>query len=221
MTIVPWYRSWFGNFRWRISLWAIKSKALQNPDPLKTERVGHPTRKSEPPRSKHGHPALTYWSGIIEACAYVKRKTRKGAPPAPRSGNARERLALGKGGGVPALTHEDTSGRSKQGKTWSACPNCGANLDTMINGVRRLYTECPVCDTQIIYVWWQRVLCVLLGFFLSWLIPEALGLRGWTVFFLMPILLLPSFVLAMHLLFPVMPLKYVRRREHTLTLFHK
>lgn len=116
---------------------------------------------------------------------------------------------------------EDNSVRSKQEKARSACPNCGANLDTRVNGVRRLYSECPVCHAQIVEVWWQRVLVVLLGSFLSWEIPEALGLRGWTAFFLMPILWFPSLVLAMHLLFPVMPLMYVRRREHTLTLFHR
>ena len=118
-------------------------------------------------------------------------------------------------------TREDTSSRSNQGNAWSACPNCGANLDTVVNGVRTKYTECPVCQTQIEEVWWQRLLWVSLGAFLSWGIPESLGLRGWTVFFLMPILLIPSFVLAMHLLFPLMPLKYVRRREQTLTLFHR
>ena len=115
----------------------------------------------------------------------------------------------------------DTPGHCKQGKAWSACPNCGANLGTVVNGVRQKYSECPVCHTQIEEIWWQRVLWVLLGTFLSWAIPEALGLRGWTVFFLMPILLFPSLVLAMRLLFPVMPLKYVRRRGHTLTLFHR
>jgi len=103
----------------------------------------------------------------------------------------------------------------------SGCPNCGASLAKKVNGVRPLYSECPFCRTKIIEVWWQRLLWVSLGLFLTWAFPEALGLRGWTVLFLAPILLFPCFVLSMHLIMSVMPVKYVRQEQDILTLLHR
>src|SRR5690242_18119323 len=96
--------------------------------------------------------------------------------------------------------NESSSEQHKQKMDWSPCPNCGADLRMKVSGFRPLLSECPYCQAQILEIWWQRLLWVLLGLFLSWAVPEALGLRGWTVFFLVPILLFPSFVLAMHLL---------------------
>lgn len=43
----------------------------QNPDPSRIE--GSATRKSQT-----SHPALTYWSGIIQACSGVKKKIEEG-----------------------------------------------------------------------------------------------------------------------------------------------
>jgi len=61
-----------------MSLLTIGATEPQNPDPLKPK--GSATRKSETSSS-----ALTYWSGIIQPCAFVNREKceRVGHPPPP------------------------------------------------------------------------------------------------------------------------------------------
>src|ERR1700675_4149471 len=61
-----------------MSLLAMKRKRSQNPDPLNPK--GSATRKSKTSPS-----AMTYWSGIIQLCAFVNRKIRGRVchPPVP------------------------------------------------------------------------------------------------------------------------------------------
>ena len=105
---------------------------------------------------------------------------------------------------------------------WSACPNCGANLRTNRRESSRPYLEeCPFCRTQIEPALWQRIIWLSLGLYFAFAVPAALGMSGWTVFFLGLLLLFPSHVLAMIVVFTVMGPKYVRQKQATLTLFRR
>ncbi len=70
-------------------------------------------------------------------------------------------------------------------------------------------------------IWWQRVLIVIVGLFLSFGIPAHFGLVGATLFFVAFLCFVPAALLSQILVFSTMPLKYVRKRRTVTTLFQR
>jgi hypothetical protein len=54
----------------------MERREHQNPDPFKTERVGHPEKPNQPT-------AIMYWSGIVKLCVPVNGKKAKGCATHP------------------------------------------------------------------------------------------------------------------------------------------
>jgi hypothetical protein len=105
--------------------------------------------------------------------------------------------------------------------SWSACPNCFANLRPKRLEARRPYLKCPFCGAAIAPIAWQRIPWVTLGLLLSFAIPAALGVEGITLLFAALLFWFPANVLAYILVFTAMPPKYVRRDESVRTLFQR
>jgi hypothetical protein len=97
---------------------------------------------------------------------------------------------------------------------WSACPNCSRDLGAKPIGSKPPHTFCPFCGVQLIHVWWQRVLVSALALVLTFAIPASLGIRGiMSLLFAGVLCVFPALVIAMILVFKVIPPKYVRKSE--------
>jgi DNA-directed RNA polymerase subunit RPC12/RpoP len=115
---------------------------------------------------------------------------------------------------------QHVSANEPKKKSLGVCPNCSADLRQDIK-TRRPYDSCPLCNTRILPIWWQRVAVVLLGLFLAFAFPAWIGLAGWDVFFVGLLCYYPATVFAYFVVFSTMPPRYVRRRETFTTLFHR
>src|SRR5690242_13555690 len=103
------------------------------------------------------------------------------------------------------------TGRDQPRVSRTPCPNCGADLTTKNEERTGPYLiECPFCRAQIEPIWWQRILWVALGAFLSFAIPAFFGMTGWTVFFLAVLFWYPANVAAMTIFFWNFQPVYVR-----------
>src|SRR6267154_2330268 len=90
--------------------------------------------------------------------------------------------------------------------SWSACPNCSRDLGAKLIGSKPPHSFCPFCRVQLTYVWWQRVLVSTLGLILTFAIPASLGIRGiMSLLFVGVLCVFPALVLAMILIFKVIP----------------
>jgi hypothetical protein len=110
----------------------------------------------------------------------------------------------------------------KEKRAWAACPNCSRDLGAKPIGSKPPYTYCPFCGVPLSEIWWQRILVTALALILTFTFPASLGIRG-----IMPLLfagvlcVFPALVVAMILIFKVIPPKYVRKSEAVTTLFHR
>jgi len=70
-------------------------------------------------------------------------------------------------------------------------------------------------------VWWQRIPWVSLGTVLALGVPAYVGLRGLSLVIAALLLQFPTMVFAYVFVFTLMPPKYARQKQATLTLFRR
>jgi hypothetical protein len=105
---------------------------------------------------------------------------------------------------------------------WSACPNCSRDLGAKPFGSKPPYTSCPFCGVPLSHVWWQRILITVLALILTFAFPASLGVRGiMALIFAGLFCCFPALVVAIILIFKIMPPKYVRKSEAVTTLFQR
>jgi uncharacterized paraquat-inducible protein A len=109
----------------------------------------------------------------------------------------------------------------KKRTAWSACPNCSRDLAAKPFGSKPPYTYCPFCGVPLSHIWWQRILVTTLALILAFAFPASLGIRGLALLFAALVCYFPALVLAMILVFKVIPPQYVRKSEAVTTLIQR
>jgi hypothetical protein len=103
----------------------------------------------------------------------------------------------------------------------SACPICSTELGQRPIGIRPPHTRCPHCGTELLPVWWQRVLIALVDLILAFALPASLGIQGLGLLIVGTVCLFPGVVLAIFLVFTTIQPKYVPKKPIVMTLLPK
>lgn len=74
---------------------------------------------------------------------------------------------------------------------------------------------------QLIPVWWQRIVWVAVAAILTFTLPALLGMRGIALVIGGGLFVFPALGISYILVFMVIPLKYVLKREAVMTLFRR
>ena len=158
----------------------------------------------------------TYRSGILSSIGGGRGSSEiwEDGPP----------VLTGKIPSVPSfVTHmteiSQTGKKAKQ--QLSACPICSIELWQRPIGRRPPYTRCPHCETELLPVWWQRVLIVLVDLILGFALPASLGIQGLDLLIVGSACCFPGLLLAIFLVFTTIHPKYVPKRPIVMTLLPK
>jgi hypothetical protein len=98
-------------------------------------------------------------------------------------------------------------------REWSGCPKCGRDLAQRPLSSKPPLTSCAFCGTELLPVWWIRIIWILLTFAMGFSVPAALGNPGVDLFFAGIICIIPAFVISGIVVFKVVPPKYAAKRS--------
>lgn len=98
------------------------------------------------------------------------------------------------------------------------CPDCHSAFETEERG---MVIQCPNCSAELVYTPFYRILVLVVGLFIAWSIPEAMGIHYAVLSFTFFICVFPSLLLAVQLVAAFARPKYKKRGGAFLSLLHR